>query len=435
MREGIVVDSAAMKRIGLRLALTFLALLMLGDFVFRGIVTARETTRNDFSEPYVGAWMWRHGKNFYDSALTRTTATQLTGSQVNLVLIYPPTALVLLAPFSYLPWIWANTIWLTLGLVGIAVTIFLLFRLGGFQVGDDRAWILATFVLAFSPLHQAFHMGNVALLAVPVCLLGVALAEGKQDFAAGIVLGIATALKPQLGLWPLLFYFLQFRRRIILGAMVPAVGLPVAFVDYPVPLRTLLAGYRSNLHYWFDPGHMLGFTEGAIPFHVNVSQVIIYQFVHSVPITTAVAYGIFVCGLGVWMFATFRTGFQIPATLAISSLSALSFVSLYHSVSDVTVLTLALCWVLQEDGHEMNRSKVLACAIFLMMMLPGHSALIRVTPNLGTAVTESWAWKVFVARYFVWLLLALNAVLLRGVVLASWQRSHSDTMSCPSLRS
>ena len=148
---------------------------MLADFVFRGIVPL--ATRNDFSEVYVGSWLWRHGQNFYDSDLTRTTATQLTGSHVNLVLIYPPTALILMAPFSFLPWSWADTIWHVLGLAGIGITIFLLLRLGGFRLEHDRAWVLATFVLAFSPLHQAFHMGNVALADVPLCLVGIYLAE------------------------------------------------------------------------------------------------------------------------------------------------------------------------------------------------------------------------------------------------------------------
>src|SRR5208282_6363616 len=136
--------SPTMNRRWLRFVLGFISLLMLADFVFRGIVPA--VTRNDFSEVYVGSWLWRHGQNFYDSDLTRTTATQLTGSHVNLVLIYPPTALVLMSPFSFLPWSWADRVWHALGLIGIGVTIFLLLRLGGFQLGDDRAWVLAAFV-------------------------------------------------------------------------------------------------------------------------------------------------------------------------------------------------------------------------------------------------------------------------------------------------
>ena len=411
-----------MSRRWLRLVLVLIALLMLADFVFNGVLSARETTRNDFSEPYVGAWLWRHGENFYDSTLTRTTATQLTGSQINLVLIYPPTALVLMAPFSFLPWFWADTIWLILGLVAVGATVSLLLRLGDFRLSEDRAWVLATFVLAFSPLHQAFHMANVALVAVPLCLLGIYLAESKHDFAAGIVLSTVTALKPQLGLWVLLFYLIQFRKRFVIGALLPAVALLGALVNYPVPWRTLISGYRSNLHYWFDPGRMIGFTDGAMPFHVNTSQVILYQILRNVPLTSVAAFGIFGCGLAVWLFVVVvRDRFRVSVPLAISSLLALSFISIYHSVSDVTILTLALCWAYRDEPEPMPWgkrawSKRATCILFLLMMLPGHSALIRLAPHLSAEFTDTWWWKLLVARYFIWLLLALNAVLLYALV-------------------
>jgi hypothetical protein len=53
-----------------------------------------------------------------------------------------------------------------------------------------------------------FHLGNVALVAVPLCLLSVYLAGRRQDLAAGVILGPATALKPQLGLWVFAFYLI-----------------------------------------------------------------------------------------------------------------------------------------------------------------------------------------------------------------------------------
>jgi hypothetical protein len=421
-----------MNPIGLRMALGTLILLMLGDFIFRGILTAPETTRNDFSETYVGSWLWRHGENFYDSSLTRETATRLTGSQVNLVLIYPPTALILLSPFSFLPWVWADTIWLVLGLLGIGGTILLLFRLGGFRVGQDRAWVLAAFIMAFSPLHNAFHMANVALLAVPMGLLGMVLAEGGWDFAAGVVLSFATALKPQLGLWPLLFYLAQFRRRLIFGAVVPAAGLLAAIVDYPIPWRTLIAGYRGNLYYWFAPGHLLGNAEGSLPFHVNSSQIVFYEALHSVRAADVLAYGLFGAGLLLWCLAVWRSRFQVNAVLAISSLLGLSFVALYHSVPDVTALTAALCWAYRNDdeiydgqindGLAMRWCKRATCFVFLLMMLPGHSALMRLTPHMSESITDSWGWRIFVARYFVWLLLGLNALLLYALVQSSRKR-------------
>ncbi len=392
---------------------------MLADFIFRGIIPALGPGKNDFSEVYVGAWLWRHGQNFYDVTLATIAGNNLGNTHVNIALIYPPTALVLFAPFTFLPFPAANFLWLLLGLAGIAVTIGLLIEFAGLRAWNDRSLVLGTLILAFDPLHQAFHLGNVALVAVPLCFLGLYLAKGRRDFYAGLVLGIATALKPQLGLWFLVFYLMQFRKRLFAGALLPAVVLALTFVRYPVSTATLISGYRSNLHYWFAPGRLYGFTEGALPFHVNITQVIFYQLVHQAQAANVLAYSLFACGLILWAFAVYRCRFRMSVPLAISSLAALSFIALYHSVSDVTVLTLALGWVFSDVGKRWHWTKRTTFVLFLLLALPGHSALMRSTPYLSSRLTESWWWNLLVARYFVWLLVSLNAVLLYALLQAS----------------
>jgi hypothetical protein len=416
-----------MKRRWLHLLLGVIALLMLADFVFRGIVPAFEGSKNDFSEVYVGAWMWRHGQNFYDAPLAWQVGNQIADTRVNIVLIYPPTALVLVAPFTFLPWIWANVLWMILGLAAIVATIALLIRMARLTLWDDQALVLGTFLLAFDPLHQAFHLGNVVLFVVPLCFLGIYLAENESDFYCGLVLGLATAFKPQVGIWVLGFYLLQLRKRVLLGALVPAAGLALAFARYPVPWRTLIASYRSNLWYWFAPGRLYGFTEGALPFHVNNTQVLFYSLMRSVHAANMAAYSLFLCGLILWVAVVFKVRFQVYAPLALASLLALSFLALYHSVSDVTVLTLALCWVLQERKWPMDSVKLGICIAFALLMLPGHSVLMRLSPHINAGIMDSWWWRLFVARYFVWLLVALNVLLLLALRDSARNRIRDET--------
>jgi alpha-1,2-mannosyltransferase len=406
-----------MDRRWLRALLALIALLMLADFVFRGIVPAVKGEKNDFSEVYVGAWMWRHGQNFYDAELATATGSMVANTHAKIVLIYPPSALVFVAPFTFLPWSGANVVWMVISLGAIFFSIVLLVRLAGVSWWEDRALVLGTFFLAFDPLHQAFHLGNVAVMVVPLCLLGICLAEKKSDLAAGVVLGVATALKPQLGFWVLAFYLVQLRRRVFFGAAVPAIGLVPALLRYPVPLQTLISGYRGNLQYWFAPGRLYGFTEGALPFHVNEMQVLLYQLIRDARAASLLAYFLFGCGLVVWGFAVWRARVRVFVPLAVSCLLALSFICFYHSVADVTMLTLALCWILDSRERSMDWSKRAACVIFLLLMLPGHSALMRLSPHLNPRITESFWWNFFVARYFVWLLAGINVVLLRALFL------------------
>lgn len=154
---------------------------------------------------------------------------------------------------------------------------------------------------------------------------------------------------------------------------------------------------------------------------MNVIQVILYQLLHSVFASNLVAHSLFVSGLAVWIVMLWRARFRIPASLAIASLLGLSFVSIYHSVSDATILTLALGWAIPAEGQLWTRIKIAACVVFLLMMLPGHSALMRLSPYIAASITTAWWWNLFVARYFVWLLLALNVALLFGL----WESAQS----------
>lgn len=407
-----------------RLLLGLISLLMVADLVLRGLNLAFEPAKTDFSDVYAGAWLWRHGQNFYDSALATRAHEQLVHASFQIAPVYPPTAFVLVSPFTFLPWGWANFIWLLLGLAGVAATLFLLLRLRGSAGWDSQAWDIrtwdlrtaafATVLLSFNPLHQAFHLGNSALLVVPLCLGAISLAEAGHDLSGGLILGTAAALKPQVAFWILVYYLFRRRGKLLAAAVIPVAVLTAIFFTRAVALSSVIASYRSNIHFWFAPGRPDGFTEGARPYHVNMIQVALYQIVHSVSASNLIAHGLFASGLVVWIVILWRAKFNVPVSLAISSLLALSFLSMYHSVSDVTFLTLALCWAIPLARQPWTRSRIWTCALFLVMTLPGHSALMRFSPHLG-AITSQWWWHLFVERYFVWLVVTLNVVLLASL--------------------
>jgi len=416
---------------GVYLLLSMVALLMVSDFVLRAVVPAFEPGRTDFSELYTSAWLWRNGQNFYNSSLVTATQQRLVGVSVQAAPIYPPTAFALVSPFTFLPWGWANFVWLVLGLAGVAATILLLLRLRGSRALDLETMALVTFLLAFDPLHQAFHLGNVALLVVPLVLWAILLAEREQGWRAGLAVGIAASLKPQIGVWVLLYYLLRGRKQVFFGALTVGAFVAAILLLRPVPLFDAISDYRANLRYWFAPGRPFGFTPGAFPFHVNIIQVILYPLLHSVFASNLIAHTLFVIGVAVWILMLWRTNFRISTPLAISSLFALSFLSLYHSVSDATVLTLALCWAIPAEHQPWTRIKIVTCVVFLLMMLPGHSALMRLSPHIGASITTAWWWNLFVARYFVWLLVALNVMLLFSL----WDSARSIRQSDQGSRS
>ena len=291
------------------LLLGVVALLMVSDFVLRALVPAFEPARTDFSELYTSAWLWRHGQNSYNSSLATATQQRLVGVSVQAAPIYPPTAFVLVSPFTFLPWGWANFVWLLLGLAGVAATVFLLWRLCGSRPWGLGTMAFITFLLSFDPLHQAFHLGNAALLVVPLVFWAILLVESEQDWWAGMAIGIAACLKPQIGVWVLLYYLLRGRKQVILGALTTGALIAAVLLWRPFPFFNAISDYRTNLHYWFDPGRPFGFTEGAFPFHVNILQIILYRLLHSVFASNLIAHTLFVIGVAVWIAMLWRARF------------------------------------------------------------------------------------------------------------------------------
>src|SRR5947209_7338118 len=114
------------------LCLVFL-LLACTEFLFRGPIRAIRvaTAFNDFLSPYIQAKAWIHGVNPYSpETLLRMWPTNLhqpgflakevaDGSLLakrGMPTAYPVTSLVLIAPFTVLPWMVANALWLAINL-------------------------------------------------------------------------------------------------------------------------------------------------------------------------------------------------------------------------------------------------------------------------------------------------------------------------------
>ena len=94
----------------IRAVMLVIIVLMLGDLVFRGVVPSFTTGKNDFTDPFVASWLWRHGSNPYDVAQATVAGKALTESPMRVVPIYPPTTYMLVAPLTLLSWRWANLV-------------------------------------------------------------------------------------------------------------------------------------------------------------------------------------------------------------------------------------------------------------------------------------------------------------------------------------
>lgn len=406
-----------------RLICCLLISIGLGGFLGRTVLRAYVDDRNDLSDPYFASRLWLHGQNPYDVRLATQLSAKQIHSEMRLVPVYPPTAYVVLAPLGLLPWKLANSLWALLGLLAVGAMAYLLPEIADLRWSDDRAWLLAACVFCAAPLHTALHTANSSAVVICLCLLAVCLAKGDHDIWAGIVIAIAICLKPQLGIWVLVFYLVRRRWKIALpaAATVAAVTI-VAVLRIPLSPPALLQNYGSNLHYWFDPGKMNDFS-AANHFHFELvnAQVLLRGMVHSSAAANIIARITFGCSFSVWLWIVFRRQIH-DELLALSALMMLAMLPIYHRSYDAAVVLLALAWILRNFKRPLGVNLSAGLVATFALLAPAPSAILEAIHQYQPGRTRDLASSSVLAGYSSAALMLLTFALLYRLAAESQMR-------------
>jgi hypothetical protein len=221
---------------------------------------------NDFKHMYTAAAMIRSGENFYDPGALRAEAASRSIASLN-PYVYPPLLAVLCIPLSFLSFPMAGWCWYAFNL---ALILVLLFLLAHFLSSLPRLWALvaAAFLLASSePVFRTLTAGQLNLLLLVLITLSLVRLEKGGEKSAGVLIGLAAALK----VFPaLLILALFWRKHYRAGAW--ALGATVVFtllgalgagmhvsLDYLALLRKMSYGSSTwsqlGQHYHIDPAN------------------------------------------------------------------------------------------------------------------------------------------------------------------------------------
>lgn len=131
-----------------------------------------------------GKIAWTDVAKVYDFNLVTSLQAPLLGHVDHRPFIYAPTALLLIMPLALLPF------WLSLAIFSLGSALYLLFASRGF--GADRILLLIA-----PPVVLCAMAGQPTLLVAALAAVAVA-RLGSRDMSAGVLLGIAIAIKPTL---------------------------------------------------------------------------------------------------------------------------------------------------------------------------------------------------------------------------------------------
>jgi arabinofuranan 3-O-arabinosyltransferase len=175
-------------------------------------------------------------------------------------LVYPPSALPLVAPLGVLDRGTAHALFLVADAALIAVAGLLCLRMLGLRLRSPAAPLLILSLTGFAPVVSILHQGNVngVILAGGVAFL-LAAARGHWRLA-GWLLGLALALKPALA--PILLLPLLYRQW---GALARALAVPVVLLGFALLLSPHAADFfDARAGFYANPTNAAALAEGNV---------------------------------------------------------------------------------------------------------------------------------------------------------------------------
>lgn len=327
-------------------------------FVYRGSVLALRGPQEDLTSPYGMARAWLLRQDPYDHA----NLLRAVGDASNGVVwwvgqpVYPPTTIVVLAPYASLPWASAAILWHICLVTSYLLSAVVTARWAGLDKRLVPAALFMFAILVFAPAHTGLIVSNAGVLSGSLAVIATVLAlppGRRRALVSGVILGIATAIKPQVAA-PFWSYFVLTRRwtAASAGAIVPS----LIFAAIAWDLSHLNPRWPTDLRAHIDNIEPILFEGYYLRPFGRIHLAVLVEFFTRDPrwvsaIVAALLMGpaVFWCR-HVWRHAPrWRTSDARAAELvALTPLLGLSLLAAYHRPYDAVVLVPALAWVVWE---------------------------------------------------------------------------------------
>ncbi len=387
-------------------------------FIVRGPLHA--SIAGDLATPFVSALRYAQhmdpyaAENFerdWEKAGISGEAFKDTGA---LRPVYPPSAIILLAPVTKLGW--DGTRHLYIACCSLLYIALLLLIAGSIHPsGKIFTWprsIFLAFGLALSPILTGISKGNLSVLALLLAIGAVLLAARGSRIAAGLALGISCALKPTVGAAFVLYYIAMLNWQVVLVSGASALALFLASarqLQAFAPLWHL--HYNENVAFFFGPDGEDKWHGSALSrFDLLDLQLPMYELTHNIGASKFLAYAIFAGLICTWAVLAWRNRKAGFFWSPIAAVSLLCLLPVYQRNYNAGAIVLAIAWAVQNLHRRSARAILLFSAAALFPM----EAYLRksVYHYLPSAVTENVLWRGLVMPQLTWAIVGIVVCLL-----------------------
>jgi len=308
--------------------------------------------------------MKAHGNDF--DYLTKGVKTLAADGPYHyqLGMMYPPGALAVFYPLRSISLHTAAMLNLLLGLVLCGAGVWMLGRFLPDTRKEPRRFLLIVMALLWAPLLAGMHSDNVSVPLIGMLLLLCSDELLRTTWATGLLLGLTLAVKPQLGIFFLLF--LAVRRRWAAAAIAVSVAACLTLCGVVLIWQVephWMADYAETQRYFNGPGQWGDVTYGAPRRYVLLNlQVALYPWIRSVAASRNLGLAVAGVLIAVWIAIDLRVR-RRNDRLALAALLPIALVAVFQQFYNGALLLVCLSSVLM-----LRRSRAVWTVFALLAM-------------------------------------------------------------------
>lgn len=314
-----------------------------------GLLATHNYGSYDFITVYCGSRCLIEGCNPYDPSQLQQQFSRAGGHENEsrgfeaYPPVYPPSTLVAFTPLARIGFRAARFLWFLLNGSLFLVAIGLVLSLNPLS----QRWLASLFAcLILLNSIVLLHSGQPGIFAIATLMISCTLFLRERYLAiASLLLMLSLVVKPQIGLFVAIFFFIRrSHRRYVSAAIIGALAflLTGAMVLNRRPSSSeWLSDLRTNVATSLTPGHINDPNEPGST-EINLQGATSLMFANA-KMSDAVSYGIFailfaIWGVGVWRMHSDPEGHIV----LLGALLVLSLLPAYHRYYDAAILFLTL---------------------------------------------------------------------------------------------